>query len=62
MEQNNMNVSIGYDEELGGWAIKDEHGSFILFKDGSIHIRSAKQIFLNYEEAAEFKDAARSKD
>ena len=38
-----------FDTELGGYALKDEHGSYILFKDGDIHIQAAKRLFLNIE-------------
>jgi hypothetical protein len=40
-------LKIGFDHELGGQAIKNDDGSYILFKDGHIIINAVKEIFLN---------------
>jgi hypothetical protein len=47
MEMENRTATIGYDAELGGWVIKADSGSYILFKDGDIHIKAQKELLLN---------------
>jgi TfoX/Sxy family transcriptional regulator of competence genes len=47
-----------YDEKLGGFAIKDDHGSYILFKDGNIFIEATKEAFIrgHLSDTVELKD------